>query len=57
MVDNPRWANAEQTLVLAERDGVTVHIPADPHNADYRRLTEGDAEAGTDPVEIAPWAG
>jgi hypothetical protein len=53
MFENARWADAEQTLILAERDGQTVHIPADAENADYRLLIEGDAEAGIDPAETA----
>ncbi len=51
-----RWANAEQTSLIAARaDGATVSVPADAANADYRLITQGDAELGVAPLTIAPY--
>lgn len=52
---NPRYGDAAGTCILAEWDGATVTIPADPGNRDYRLLTEGDAEVGLAPATIAPF--
>jgi len=54
---NIRWADAAHTTVIAERsDGVSVSIPADMGNADYRRLVAGDAHENVEPAVIAAFA-
>ncbi len=40
MYANARYANAEGTIILAERNGVPVSIPVDEANRDYRQLME-----------------
>lgn len=41
---NPRWADAEETVVIAESDGARVSIPAHAGNADYAALVAAGAE-------------
>lgn len=56
MYANARWGDQEQTFILAERDGSTVHVPADPGNADFRRLTAGAPAFDLDATPIAEFA-
>ena len=51
MYTNARWADAAHTVISAEReDGAQVSIPADPANADYRLITEGEGDLAPIPI-------
>jgi hypothetical protein len=47
-----RWSDERRAEVVVEQDGQRRFVPADPENADYRRLIEGDPETGEAAVEI-----
>lgn len=48
-----RWSDARRAEVVVEQDGQRRFVPADPDNADYRRLIDGDPETGQGRVEIS----
>jgi|AACY02.12.fsa_nt_gi hypothetical protein len=47
-----RWSDERRAEIIVEQDGQRRFVPADPQNADYRRLINGDGEIGQEPVEI-----
>lgn len=58
MFVSAQWTDASQTTIRAARDDGSVwYVPADPDNADYRLITEGQAADPEEGVEaIAPLA-
>lgn len=52
-----RWADPEQTTILAERDdGATASIPAVEDNADFRLIRDGNPDADVAPLSIVEYA-
>lgn len=47
-----RWSDERRAEIIVEQDGLRRFVPADPENADYRQLIEGDRETGEGAVEI-----
>lgn len=47
-----RWSDERRAEIIVEQDGLRRFVPADPENADYRQLIEGDPLNGLQPVTI-----
>lgn len=47
-----RWSDERRAEIIVDENGQRRFVPADPENADYRRLVHGDPETGEGALEI-----
>jgi len=50
------YSTPDHTSIVAEIDGISFAVPADPANRHFRLIVDGDAATGTAPTVIAPYA-